>query len=90
MQGCTDLTYLSTFSNKVVTTNLDRLGDMLPRPILQVTDIGLQTVTVSWKLSASIEESLIKGYRIIQNSKPTEIISPTQNKYDLRNLKPGI
>jgi len=44
---------------------------------------------LSWKLDDSVDQTLVKGYRIILNSKPTEILLPTQHEYELRNLKPG-
>jgi len=44
---------------------------------------------LSWKLDDSVDQTLVKGYRIILNSKPTEILLPTQNEYELRHLKPG-
>jgi hypothetical protein len=44
---------------------------------------------LSWKLDDSVDQTLIKGYRIIRNSKPTEILPPNQYEYELRNLKPG-
>jgi len=45
---------------------------------------------LSWKLDDSVDQTLIKGYRIILNSKPTEILPPNQHEYELRNLKPGL
>jgi len=47
-------------------------------------------VNLSWKFDDSVDESLIKGYRIILNTKPSEILSSNQHEYELRKLKPGI
>jgi hypothetical protein len=46
-------------------------------------------VNLSWTLDDSVDQTLVKGYRIILNSKPTEILPPNQHEYELRNLKPG-
>ncbi len=89
MQGLKDIEYVNTTSNEVTTARVDPLIDLLPRPLLKVTRVGLQMANLSWKLDDSVDQTLVKGYRIILNSKPTEILLPTQNEYELRNLKPG-
>jgi hypothetical protein len=66
------------------------LIDLLSRPLLKVTRVGLQMANLSWKLDDSTDQSLVKGYRIVLNSKPGEILSPNQHEYELRNLKPGM
>jgi len=81
---------LTTTSNEITTTRIDPLIDLLTRPLLKVTRIGLQMASLSWKLDDSVDQSLIKGYRIILNSKPNEILPPNQHEYELRNIKPGI
>jgi hypothetical protein len=83
-----DKNYVITTSNQVTTARVDPLIDLLTRPLLKVTRIGLQMANLSWKLDDSVDQSLVKGYRIILNSKPTEILSPNQHEYELRNLKP--
>ncbi|CAF0883109.1 unnamed protein product [Adineta steineri] len=89
VQGLNDTKYLVTKSNEIKTTRIDPLIELLTRPLLQVTRIGLQTAYLSWKLDDSVDQTLIKGYRMILNSKPTEILPPDQHEYELRNLKPG-
>ncbi|CAF2333699.1 unnamed protein product [Rotaria sp. Silwood2] len=81
-------TTMATKSNEVITTRIDSLIDLLTRPLLQVTRIGLQMAVLSWKLDDSVDQSLVKGYRIFLNSKPTEILPPNKHEYELRNLKP--
>ena len=80
---------MTTVSREVTTAKVDPLIDLLTRPLLQVTRVGLQMVTLSWKLDDSVDQALVKGYRMILNSKPTEILPPTQREYEMRNLKPG-
>jgi hypothetical protein len=46
-------------------------------------------VNLSWKPDDSVDRTLIKGYRIILNSKPTQILPANQYEYELRNFKPG-
>ena len=89
IQGLTDIEYARTQSNEVKTTKVDQLIDILPRPLLKVTRVGLQLVSLSWTMPDSVDQVLIKGYRIILNSKPTEILPPTQAEYELTGLKPG-
>ena len=89
VRGLSDTKYAATNSNEVKTTRIDPLIDLLTRPLLQVTRTGVQTATLSWKLEDSVDPILIKGYRIILNSKPTEILPANQHEYELRNLKPG-
>lgn len=47
-------------------------------------------VHLSWKLDDAVDQTLIKGYRVILNSRPTEILPPNQHEYELRNLRPGL
>jgi hypothetical protein len=89
VQGITDIEYVQTTSNVVRTTTVHPLIDLLTRPLLKVTHVGLQMVNLSWTLDDSVDQTLVKGYRIILNSKPTEILPPNQHEYELRNLKPG-
>jgi hypothetical protein len=89
VQGLTDIDYLKTISNRVITTSVDPLIDLLPRPLLQVTHVGLQMASLQWKLDESTDLALVKGYRIILNSKPTEILPSNQHEYELTGLKPG-
>ncbi|CAF0725940.1 unnamed protein product [Rotaria sordida] len=90
VQGSNDIRVIATAtSDEVITTRIDPLIDLLPRPILRVTRIGLQMAVLSWKLDESVDQSLVKGYRIILNSKPSEILPPNQYEYELRNLKLG-
>ncbi|CAF1469981.1 unnamed protein product, partial [Adineta ricciae] len=89
IQGSKDTKYLITESNRVKTKRIDPLIELLTRPVLKVTKLGVQTASLSWKLDDTIDPSLVKGYRIILNSKPTEILSATQHEYELRNLKAG-
>lgn len=44
---------------------------------------------MSWKFADSIDQSSIKGYRIILNTKPIETLLPNQHEFELRNLKSG-
>ena len=88
-RGSNDKNYVITTSNQVTTARVDPLIDLLPRPLLTVTRVGSQMANLSWKLDDSVDQSLVKGYRIILNSKPTEILPPNQHEYELRNLKPG-
>ncbi len=91
VRGLVDKKYnFTTTSNEITTTRIDPLIDLLTRPLLKVTRIGLQMASLSWKLDDSVDQSLIKGYRIILNSKPNEILPPNQHEYELRNIKPGI
>jgi len=108
MQGLGDTKYATTSSNEITTERVIPLIDLLPRPILQVTRVGLQMViffhlnnlfnhlynqfqvNLAWKFGDSVNQSSIKGYRIILNTKPTETLSPNQHEYELRDLKPGI
>jgi hypothetical protein len=46
--------------------------------------------SLAWQLDDSVDQALVKGYRIILNSKPTEILPSNQREYELRDLKPGI
>ncbi len=89
MQGITDIEYVITTSNEVTTAIPGPSIDLLTRPLLKVTRVGLQMVNLSWTLDDSVDQTLVKGYRIILNSKPTEILPPNQHEYELRNLKPG-
>jgi hypothetical protein len=89
VRGSSDTKYLTTSSNKVKTTRIDPLIELLTRPLLQVTRTGVQMAKLSWKVEDSVDPALIKGYRIILNSKPTEILPSNQQEYELRNLKPG-
>ncbi|CAM4854988.1 unnamed protein product [Rotaria socialis] len=84
-----DLNYVTTTSDEVITQNYHGLIELLTRPLLQVASIGLQMATLSWTLDSSVDQSLVKGYRIFLNSKPTEILLPNQHEYEFRNLKPG-
>jgi hypothetical protein len=52
--------------------------------------VGLQMASLAWQLDDSVDQALVKGYRIILNSKPTEILPSNQHEYELRDLKPGI
>jgi len=88
-QDSTDIEYVKTTSNEVKTTRVDPLIDLLARPILKVTHLGVQMVNLSWKPDDSVDRTLIKGYRIILNSKPTQILPANQYEYELRNFKPG-
>lgn len=89
VQGLTDLEYVKTQSNEMKTTKVDPLIDLITRPLLKVVRVGLQMVSFSWKLDDSVDPILIKGFRIILNSKPTEILPPTQTEYELTGIKPG-
>ncbi|CAF5108035.1 unnamed protein product, partial [Rotaria magnacalcarata] len=83
-----DLNYVSTTSTEVITQNYHGFIELLTRPLLKVASIGLQLATLSWVLDSSVDQTLVKGYRIFLNSKPTEILLPNQHEYELRNLKP--
>jgi hypothetical protein len=89
VQGLTDIDYLKTQSIPMITTKVDPLIDLLSRPLLKVNRVGLQMVSLAWKLDDSVDETLVKGYRIILNSKPTEILPSDQHEYELTGLKPG-
>ena len=77
-------------SNEVVTTSIDSLIDLLTRPLLKVSRIGLQMATLSWEFDADVDLSLVKSYRIVLNSRPIETLPSNQREHDLLNLKPGI
>jgi len=47
MQGLGDKKYATTSSNEITTEKVIPLIDLLPRPILQVTRVGLQMVIFS-------------------------------------------
>ncbi|CAF3616975.1 unnamed protein product [Adineta steineri] len=68
--------------------DLTTLNVPLSQPILKVTQIGIQMVNLSWTLNDSVDPSWIKAYRIIVNTKPTEILPPNQHEYKLENLEP--
>ncbi|CAF3973637.1 unnamed protein product [Rotaria sp. Silwood1] len=89
IQELSETKYFTTTSNEVKIERVIPLIDLLPRPILTVTRIGLQMANFSWKLENSVDQSLIKGFRIILNKKPTEIFSSNQYEYELRNIKSG-
>jgi len=84
-----DIEYAQSKSNEVTTTPGDSFIDLLPRPLLKVIRVGLQMASLAWKLDDSVDQTLVKGYRIILNSKPTEILPPNQHEYELTGLKPG-
>jgi hypothetical protein len=85
-----DIEYVQSKSNVVTTTTTDdSFIDLLPRPLLKVIRVGLQMASLAWKLDDSVDQTLVKGFRIILNSKPTEILPPNQHEYELTGLKPG-
>lgn len=89
IHGSKDIEYVQTTSNEVATTKVDPLIDLIPRPLLKVTRVGLQMANLTWTLDDTADQKLIKGYRIVLNSKPTEILSSDQHEYELTGLKPG-
>ncbi len=90
VQGSMDIEYVQSKSNEVTTmTPGDSSIDLLPRPLLKVIRVGLQMASLAWKLDDSVDQTLVKGYRIILNSKPTEILPPNHHEYELTGLKPG-
>lgn len=88
-EASNDIECFEAKSNEVITTRVDPRMDLLTRPLLKVTSLGVETVILSWKLDDSVDESLVKGFRIFHNTKPTEILPPTQHEYEISNLKPG-
>ena len=89
IHGSRDIEYVTTKSNEVSTTRIDPLIDLIPRPLLKVIRVGLQMANLAWTIDDTADQKLIKGYRIILNSKPTEILSSDQHEYELPGLKPG-
>ncbi|CAF1293197.1 unnamed protein product [Rotaria sordida] len=89
IQELSETKYFTTTSNEIIIERVIPLIDLLPKPVLKVTRIGLQMVNFSWKLDNSVDQSLIKGFRIVLNRKPTEILSSNQYECELRNIKSG-
>ncbi|CAF3224711.1 unnamed protein product [Rotaria sp. Silwood2] len=90
IQELSDTKYFTTTSNEIKIERVIPLIDLLPKPVLKVTRIGLQMASFSWKLDNPVDQSLIKGFRIILNKKPTEVLSSNQYECELRNIKSGI
>ncbi|CAF4237631.1 unnamed protein product [Rotaria socialis] len=88
IEKSTDTEYFSK-SSELKVDRVIPLIDLLPRPVLKVIRIGLQMATVSWKFDDSVNQSLIKGYRIILNGKAAEILPPKKYEYELQNIKSG-
>lgn len=89
IHGSKDIEYVKTQSNEVSTARVDPLIDLIPRPMLKVTSVGLQMANLAWTIDETADQKLIKGYRIVLNSKPTEILSAEQHEYELTGLRPG-
>ncbi|CAF0740560.1 unnamed protein product, partial [Didymodactylos carnosus] len=84
MHGVTDIKYASSTSAELSTSRYNPLAELLIRPLLKVA-----RASVVWSIDQSVDESLIKGYRLIVNGKPAEILAPTQHEYEFSNISPG-